>query len=213
MVAKKRLRHASEGVAGPPVGQTGRMRRDPRSYFRVKSVFTDERLAAIEEGLWTGTESDAYAEEAGRTYRSVVLAQYELYVEMADRASARRTSANTFFLTLNSAIFTLIGVFWDNRPEASEWALAFPTVVLVAQCMTWYWTLRSYRQLSAAKYAVIGKMEERLPAAPYSNAEWRAVGMGTDPELYWPLTHVESVIPLLFAAAYVGGLAAALLGQ
>ncbi len=36
-------------------------------------------------------------------YQAVLLEQYKLYVEMADRVSARRALANTFFLTLNTA--------------------------------------------------------------------------------------------------------------
>jgi hypothetical protein len=40
--------------------------------------------------------------------RTIVLEQYKLYVEMADRLSARRALANTFFLTVNTAV--LIGL-------------------------------------------------------------------------------------------------------
>jgi hypothetical protein len=38
---------------------------------------------------------------------------------MADRISSRRGLTNTFFLTLNTAIFTVIGVFWNKRPGLS----------------------------------------------------------------------------------------------
>lgn len=44
---------------------------------------------------------------------SALLEQYKLYVEMADRVSARRGSANTFFLTLNTTAVTAIGVLWS----------------------------------------------------------------------------------------------------
>ncbi|MEO0973262.1 MAG: hypothetical protein AAFX85_09215, partial [Pseudomonadota bacterium] len=38
-------------------------------------------------------------------WRSAMLEQYKLYVEMTDRISQRRGAANTFFLTLNTAVF------------------------------------------------------------------------------------------------------------
>ena len=46
--------------------------------------------------------------EYGRDYRTHVLEIYKLYVGMADNISERRQSANSFFLTLNSAIVALI---------------------------------------------------------------------------------------------------------
>jgi hypothetical protein len=55
------------------------------------------------------------------------------------------------------------------------------------------------------KYAVIGALEERLPASLYWRAEWKALGEGKDPTRYWPLSHLEQWIPLLFAITYVAG--------
>jgi hypothetical protein len=137
--------------------------------------------------------------------------QYKLCVEMADRVSARRALANTFFITLNTGVFTVLGVFWKDRPAGSTWLLAFPAVVLIAQCLAWFWLLRSYRQLNSGKYAVIGALEELLPTSPYWQAEWRALGQGHDKTKYWPLTHLEQWVPLLFGAAYLGGFITAIL--
>lgn len=131
--------------------------------------------------------------------------QYKLYVEMADRVSARRSLANTFFLTLNTALFTAIGVFWKTPPHASAWLGLFPTVVLVTQCLVWFWIIRSYRQLNAGKWAVVGAFEKRLPTSPWWAAEWVALGEGEDPSRYWPISHVEQWVPFLFGLAYIGG--------
>jgi hypothetical protein len=141
---------------------------------------------------------------------SFLLEQYKLYVEMADRVSARRGLTNTFFLTLNSAIFAGAGFVWGRVAHPASWLLVFPMIVFVMQCLAWFWLVRSYRQLNGAKYAVIGALEERLPASPYWRAEWKALGEGKDPGRYWPLTHLEQWIPLLFAATYIGGFIAVL---
>jgi hypothetical protein len=162
----------------------------------------------IRDRLWNhGVDAKAY-EGDGEKYRAAVLEQYKMYVEMADRISQRRGLTNTFFLTLNTAIFTVIGVFWKDRPDAEVWWLVFPLLVVLGQCFAWFYLVRSYRQLNTAKYEVIGALEERLPASPYWRAEWLALGEGRDRRLYWPLTHIEKWIPILFAFLYLAGFVA-----
>ncbi|WP_329442564.1 hypothetical protein [Streptomyces canus] len=139
----------------------------------------------------------------------VTLEQYKLYVEMADRVSARRGLANTFFLTLNTAIFTAIGASWKGQLTIPAWLLLFPLVALLVQCGAWFFLVRSYRQLNTAKYTVIGALEERLPASPYWNAEWKALGEGKNKAKYWSMTHLEQWVPLVFATAYLAAFIAA----
>lgn len=165
----------------------------------------------VRQDMWSPAADDPYSALPSVSYSSALLEQYKIYVEMADRISARRGLANTFFLTLNSAIFTAIGGFWSVRPHPKAWVLVFPALVLIAQCLAWFWIVRSYRQLNAAKYAVVGAFEERLPASPYWRAEWKALGEGKDPSRYWPLTHLEQWIPILFATSYLGAFLAVLL--
>ncbi|WP_448642913.1 RipA family octameric membrane protein [Geodermatophilus sp. URMC 63] len=119
--------------------------------------------------------------------------------------SARRALTNTFFLTLNTAVFTLIGVFLQIQQQAATGLLVFPVIALLGECGAWFYLLRSYRQLNTAKYQVIGQLEERLPASPYWRAEWTALGEGKDRTKYWPLSHIEKWIPVLFAATYLVG--------
>ena len=156
----------------------------------------------ISAALWNDEAAKEHYDAAPDRYQTAVLEQYRLYVEMADRISARRGLANTFFLTLNTLVFTIVGVFWEKRPELSPWLLALPLAVAVGQCAGWFFIVRSDRQLNSAKYKVVGALEERLPASPYWNAEWKALGEGRDWRLYFPLTHMEQWIPVLFALVY-----------
>lgn len=159
----------------------------------------------VEPGLWTAGVGPGDYADGGERYQAAILEQYKTYVEMADRISARRALANTYFLTLNTAILTAIGVFWNKAPSGSNWALVIPLIVLIGQCLNWYWLIRSYRQLNSGKYMVIAALERKLPATPYYGGEWLALGEGKDRTRYWPLTHVEQGIPILFATAYLGG--------
>lgn len=161
-------------------------------------------MAAVRDRLWNqAIGPDVYGD--AKTYQAAILDQYKIYVEMADRISQRRGLANTFFLTLNTAILTTVGVFWANRPDAPEVALVFPLIAVLGQCAAWYFLVRSYRLLNGAKFEVIGALEERLPASPYWRAEWVALGEGKDPRKYWPLTHIETWIPILFVLVYLAG--------
>jgi hypothetical protein len=159
----------------------------------------------IRDHLWTLEEHLSPSPTSDR-----LLEQYKVYVEMADRISARRASTNTFFLTLNTAVFALVGAL-SAKDLRGDPLILIPVLALLVQCGAWLFLLRSYRQLNAAKYAVIGAMEERLPASPYYRGEWRALGEGRDRRRYWPLSHLEQWTPIAFAVLYaIAGLALAL---
>ncbi len=126
--------------------------------------------------------------------------QYKMAVEMADRMSARRMQANTFFLTTNTALLTLFAVLAkDNIVPGVLDALLL--VALVAFCFVWRRIVHSFRQLNSGKFKVILEMEKHLPSAPYA-AEWVALGEGKDRRLYLPLTNIEDLVPLFFAILY-----------
>jgi hypothetical protein len=165
----------------------------------------DREQERIRERLWNDVVAPASYEGAAEKYQAAILEQYKIYVEMADRISQRRGLTNTFFLTLNSAIFTVIGVFWQKPPSGSGWLLVFPLVIALGQCTAWWWLVRSYRLLNGAKFKVVGALEERLPATPYLRAEWNALGEGKDWRKYLPLTHLEQWVPILFGLVYLAG--------
>jgi len=160
---------------------------------------------SIRGRLWnTDVDAQNYVVPADK-YQAALLEQYKIYVEMADRVGARRGLANIFFLTLNTAVFTVIGVFLQHKSQSTSWLLAFPLMALIGECAAWFYLVRFYRQLSSAKHEVIGALEEKLPASPYWRAEWMALGEGKDRSRYWPLTHLEQWMPIFFAAIYLLG--------
>ena len=127
--------------------------------------------------------------EYGDLYRQYLFDQYKLAVEMADRLSARRMQANSFFLAVNAGLLTVLVL-----------------------CYGWWRIVRSHRPLSSGKHAVILELETVLPAAPYA-AERVALGEGRDPSRYLPLTRVEPWVPRLFALLYLLLLVAVLTGE
>ncbi|MFD0501956.1 hypothetical protein ACFQ0G_01475 [Streptomyces chiangmaiensis] len=131
-----------------------------------------------------------FADASLYRYRTAVLEQYKVYVESADRASARRNVANTFFLTVNGLLLTLFGA--AAASEAREAPTAGVVCVMVAalcQCLVWWVQARSYRRLGSAKWAVVAELELRLPALAYSSAEW---GAALPSRRYTPLGSTDS---------------------
>ena len=118
--------------------------------------------------------------------------------------------ANTFFLSINTLVVAVVGSLWTSPPDAPAWLLVFPLVILEGVCFSWFWIVRSYRQLATGKWIVVGLLEERLPASPWWRAEWTALGEGKDHSLYWPLTHLEQWIPGLFGVTYLSAFFAAI---
>src|SRR5262249_5620092 len=101
---------------------------------------------------------------------TVELELYKLAVEMADRVSARRATANTFFLTVNTGLAALLG------GKELRWYVAVAGIFFA---LTWFLLLRSYRRLNAAKFQVILEMEKSLPVRPFTD-EWEILKPKTD---------------------------------
>jgi hypothetical protein len=149
-----------------------------------------------------GPDSQSY----GSDYLEHLLEQYKIYVEMVDRVSARRATANTFFLTTNTVVLSALGIF--GRAFVQEGYLGVIASVIVLSgaiifCRSWRLLLSSYNQLSTAKFQVIHEIEKKLPAAPY-DYEWEKLGRGNDPKKYRPLTTLEKHVPTSFIFAYCG---------
>lgn len=114
-----------------------------RSYFAVAKPAQPTEVTA---NLWNEATIKARYQQDD-TYQAAIMEQYKLYVEMTDRISIRRGLANTFFLTLTSAILTLIAVFWKDRPEGlSPWLLLPALALTLGLCLAWFWLVRSYRR-------------------------------------------------------------------
>ena len=145
--------------------------------------------------------TDSLSESAYGTnekYQAHLLDQYKLYVEMADRVSARRQSANSYFLSVNTALLGFIGYSAIKDTGEYMWLLAIAGLAL---SYLWYRLIRSYRDLNSAKFKVIHAIEKRLPLSLY-DAEWEAMECGKNPKLYKPATHIEIGVPWVFLALH-----------
>lgn len=154
-----------------------------------------------------------------------ILDLYKTAVEMADRVSARRAGANTFFLTVNTALAAIVGIVSSarkppphgNLPSFDAFGLVATAIAGIVLSFVWWMLLRYYRRLSSAKWDVINRLEERLPAQPFTD-EWAILHPTTtsvevEPSRWtrwWrrevkhrEATAVEQVVPFVFIAVYI----------
>ena len=137
-----------------------------------------------------------------------LLEQYKMAAEMADRISARRGAANGFYFTVTSALLA----------TSESLSLAAASGAGIALSAGWWMQLRSYRNLNAAKYAVINRLEEHLPAKIFTE-EWEilkresvertALRSKALRRLVQPLSRyvelgvVEQIVPLVYLVLFV----------
>jgi hypothetical protein len=157
--------------------------------------------AAHEDALDVEVRAASVAAELPGNYFEI----YKIAVEMADRISGRRGVANSFFLTINTAVLGILGT------RATSWYLAAAGIIL---CISWWALLKSYRELNRAKFEIILAMEERLPARLYAD-EWarlRREPVRFAPNVaalrpwvaqYRELGVIERVVPWIFVLVYL----------
>jgi hypothetical protein len=138
----------------------------------------------------------------GAEFEKHLFEQYKLYVEMADRISARRMLANSFFVGVHTALITAFTVLLKEKVLQPTLLGLAPFVAVILLCFVWWRVVHSYRQLNSGKFKIVHELEKLLPVALYYE-EWVVLGAGKDRKKYLPLTHVENWVPVCFGFLYV----------
>jgi low affinity Fe/Cu permease len=94
------------------------------------------------------------ASDYGDKYADHLLEQYKLFVQMADQISARRATANNYFLAVNSLLVALSGALPALTAKPAAWQVVIPVAGIIL-CATWLVLIRSYRTMNTAKFKVI----------------------------------------------------------
>lgn len=136
-------------------------------------------------------------DDYGDYFTTHLLEQYKLYVQSAENVSSRRIATSRYLLTLSAALLALYG-FQSSNFNQNYWMLVVPgTGIFVS--MLWYLIIKSYRNLNTAKFKIIHRLEEHLPAALFAH-EWKIANQGSGS--YTAVTKIEQWLPHLFIAAH-----------
>ena len=148
-------------------------------------------------------------ETYGDNYQNHLLEQYKLYVEMADRISARRVQINSFYISLLSGLIAIISVLgskdlfsYFKQTKLQYFTLFLVGLLGITLCWVWQSNIRSYKQLNSVKFKVICEMEKYMPFSVYER-EWDVLKKNKEYKAYIEQSIVEKYIPFILAAPYL----------
>jgi hypothetical protein len=129
---------------------------------------------------------------------------YKIMVQSSESLVARRQGVNTFFLTMNGALLTAIGLIVQSSRDNRLGGLGIAVLAVAGAilCAAWRSLINSFGQLNRGKFQVINTIERYLRAAIYA-AEWEALGRGEDPEIYRSFTSREIWVPDALLALHI----------
>lgn len=142
---------------------------------------------------------------------TLLMEQYKLFVEMADRNSERRGLTNKFYITILTGLLALTSWAVSNTVlcDVINILLLLIAVLGLILCGIWFININSYKQMSQAKFTVIHEMEKHL-SFPCYDREWEILERGKNRKKYVPYTKIERYIPLILAIPYIALLVVAL---
>ena len=141
--------------------------------------------------------------EYGEKYHEHLFSQYQKYIDGIERVSDRRQNANSFFITINTAILTLIGVSNEiNKNFDLAYLKSLLAFMGILVCIIFWHLIRSYKQLNTGKFKVVHKIENYMPLALYEY-EWKVLGEGKNDREYYPFSHIELLIPWVYGVIYL----------
>ena len=124
----------------------------------------------------------------------ILLEQYKLISESADKITDKRQSTNNFYLGVNSFILAVASYLAVSKVNTVSILISVSGLLV---SVVWLKNINSFKQLNSAKFKVIHELEEYLPARVYQKEdEYLQKG-------YYKLTAVEKWIPVIFGVLYV----------
>ncbi len=119
---------------------------------------------------------------------------YKVLVSTITANENRRQQASVVYLGMIAAIVTAVGVVRYNMQ------LIYPASLIFLISMVWFLTIRYFRRLAKAKFAVVSEIEKDLPVAAFE-MEWKMLSEEKKNSI--DLTHLEMFLPLFIALGCV----------
>lgn len=143
-------------------------------------------------------------ESYGSEFKTHLLEQYKLYVEMADRVSSRRVQTASFYTSILSALLALLSITSNKELFQGPQSFVLLTIAILGLCLCLAWAanINSYKQLNSLKFKVIHDMEAHLPYPCY-DMEWKILKEDKNKRRYFRLTAIEQYIPVILAVPYL----------
>ena len=138
---------------------------------------------------------------------------YKLHAELADRVSQRREGANRLYVSLLVGLVVFLAALlrFDMGEVPVQPVLGGLGAFGVLLSISWFFVIRSYRQLNTGKFGALHELEKEL-VYPFFTREWELLSEGRQRSRYWKLTEVEWGLPIIFIILFCALIVYALLG-
>lgn len=135
--------------------------------------------------------------------RTELLEQYKIFLETSESLIARRQTVNSFYVSANTALITIMGGLIAVLDKTSFRAIMFilASVVGIILSGSWIRILNAYGVLNGSKMKVISMIEHELPAALY-DTEWSVMSDKLNSKKYVSFTDSEKKAPKAFIVLY-----------
>ena len=118
-------------------------------------------------------EHDFFDGEFDDEEKDRLVDQYIHYSEVAIETSSQRIQTNrTFGIILTTLLAGLFGLGQGTLGINLAASILFASAIGAITCHYWYGSIQSYRRLNNARYTILNKIEQELPAPLYSD-EWK----------------------------------------
>ncbi len=123
--------------------------------------------------------------------KEIILEQYKLYVEMADRISSKRAQTNMFFITVLSGLIAIAAFIIEKKLPLDIQNIMFKSISVLGILLSvlWFFNILSYKQINKSKYDIIISIEKQLPLKGYGE-EYELL----EKYRYVKLTTIERII-------------------
>lgn len=171
--------------------------------FYIKHCDAKENLKSIIFPNWGGRLIASYTDLTD-TDKHVLLDQYKMMLDTSESLMARRQTLNSFYISLNCAVFALVGTLATFKPELQTLAIIIFIMSWfgVGTSFMWLRMIDAYGALNTSKYDIINAIEKELPASIF-DAEWINSQRKPKKEKYSSFTKREKGTPKLFLIMYI----------
>ena len=130
---------------------------------------------------------------------------YKLHSELADRVSQRREGANRLYVSLlvGLGVFVVALLRFGVGDASEQLVLGLIGVFGILLSLSWFFVIRSYKQLNTEKFRVLHDLETKLPYRFFTH-EWDPKSERAKSNIYWKLTDVERTLPFIFLILFLG---------
>ncbi|OGY99684.1 MAG: hypothetical protein A3B13_01370 [Candidatus Liptonbacteria bacterium RIFCSPLOWO2_01_FULL_45_15] len=161
------------------------------------NVLNGEKEAICRANIFSASEK-----EYGPQYKEHLLEQYKLYLQSVIFTSDLKLKINTYFLAINTALFTAIGIIFSKSTlNPIVWHFILPLAGMVIS-FVWLGVTYAYKERSVVKLRIIHCIEEKLPLATHTT-EWQLINERHANRFGRFFFNIDLFIPLIFMAAYI----------